>query len=390
MLLARFRDSYCGSDPSEKSPDRRTSKDSIPWFCPEIGPLEREYVLQVLDSNYLNEGDVTARFEQKLAEFLGVRHCVAVTSGTAALTLALMALGIGHGDEVIVPDFTFIATANAVRLAGADVKLVDIEPGRFTLDIEKVARAIGRRTKAILAVDVNGRGASYGDLEGIAAQKGLFLLCDSAEALGSRYGDRCLGTFGDAGCFSFSANKTLTTGQGGLIATANTDVYHRLLELKDQGRRARGTGGDDLHPVMGYNFKFTNLQAAVGLAQFDKLRERLAHANQREHWYIERLRNRPGLVLPSLNNRAGEVTQWTDLLVADRAIVETAFRQDGIGFRCFWHPLHRQGPYAADDADFRTSIEISRRGLWLPSSFSLTEEQAERTVEVLRRVPGHG
>jgi perosamine synthetase len=354
-----------------------------------MGSLEREYVLQVLDSNYLNEGDVTARFEQKLAEFLGVRHCVAVTSGTAALTLALMALGIGHGDEVIVPDITFIATANAVRLAGADVNLVDIEPERFTLDVEKVARAISRRTKAIIAVDVNGRGASYGELETIAAQNGLLLLCDAAEALGSHYGDRCLGTFGDAGCFSFSANKTLTTGQGGVIATGNTDVYHRLLELKDQGRRTRGTGGDDLHPVMGYNFKFTNLQAAVGLAQFEKLRERLAHAKQREDWYIERLQNLPGLVLPSLNNRVGEVTQWTDLLVADRKLVEAAFRQAGIGFRCFWHPLHRQVPYAADDADFSASIEISRKGLWLPSSFNLTEEQAERTAEVLRRLPGH-
>ncbi|MGE5799384.1 MAG: DegT/DnrJ/EryC1/StrS family aminotransferase [Syntrophaceae bacterium] len=354
-----------------------------------MGRLEKEYVSQVLDSNYLNEGDVTARFEQKLADFLGVRHCVAVTSGTAALTLALMALGIGHGDEVIVPDFTFIATANAVRLAGADVKLVDIEPARFTVDAEKVLQAISRRTKAILAVDVNGRGASYEDLEAIAAQKGLYLLCDAAEALGSRYRDRYLGTFGDAGCFSFSANKTITTGQGGLIATANTEVYHRLLELKDQGRRTRGTGGDDLHPVMGYNFKFTNLQAAVGLAQLEKLRERLDHARWREERYIQRLGNQPRWGLPSRNNQEGEVTQWTDLLADDRKSVEAAFRQAGIGFRCFWHPLHRQGPYAADDADFATSIETSQKGLWLPSSFSLTEEQVDRTAEVLRRLPGH-
>ncbi|MGE5790045.1 MAG: DegT/DnrJ/EryC1/StrS family aminotransferase [Syntrophaceae bacterium] len=354
-----------------------------------MGRLEKEYVSQVLDSNYLNEGDVTARFEQKLADFLGVRHCVAVTSGTAALTLALMALGIGQGDEVIVPDFTFIATANAVRLAGADVKLVDIEPARFTMDAEKVLQAIGRRTKAILAVDVNGRGASYEDLETIAAQKGLYLLCDSAEALGSRYRDRYLGTFGDAGCFSFSANKTITTGQGGLIATADTEVYHRLLELKDQGRRTRGTGGDDLHPVMGYNFKFTNLQAAVGLAQLEKLRERLDHARWREERYIQRLGNQPRWGLPSRNNQEGEVTQWTDLLADDRKSIEAAFRQAGIGYRCFWHPLHRQGPYAADDADFATSIETSQKGLWLPSSFSLTEEQVDRTAEVLRRLPGH-
>jgi perosamine synthetase len=389
MLLARSRDSYCGNDRPDPTPEGCATNDPIPWFCPEIGPRERELVSQVLESQYLNEGDVTKRFEQILADFLGVRHCVAVTSGTAALTLALMALGIGHGDEVIVPDFTFIATANAVRLAGADVKLVDIEPAQFTLDAEKVLQAISRRTKAILAVDVNGRGASYGDLETIAAQKGLYLLCDAAEALGSRYKDRYLGTFGDAGCFSFSANKTITTGQGGLIATADTEVYHRLLELKDQGRRTRGTGGDDLHPVMGYNFKFTNLQAAVGLAQFEKLRERLDHARQREEWYLQRLGNHPRLVLPSRNNREGEVTQWTDLLADDRNAVEAALRKAGIGFRCFWHPLHRQGPYAAEDEDFTQSIETSRNGLWLPSSFSLTEEQGERTAEVLRRLPGH-
>jgi perosamine synthetase len=361
----------------------------VTWFAPEVGALEKEFVLDVLASNYLNDGPVTRRFERAVAERIGVKHCVAVTSGTAAITLALMGMGIGPGDEVIVPDLTFIATANAVRLAGADVRLVDIEPRRFTLDVEKTIEAIGARTRAIVPVDVNGRSADYEALECIAREKGLYLITDSAEAFGSKWGDRFLGTFGDAGCFSFSANKTITTGQGGMIATNHTALYHRLLELKDQGRRFQGTGGNDLHPALGFNFKLTNLQAAVGLAQFEKLRERLAHAKQREDWYIERLRNRPGLVLPSLDNRAGEVTQWTDLLVADRAIVETAFRQAGVGFRCFWHPLHRQGPYAADDADFGTSIEISRRGLWLPSSFTLTEEQAERTAEVIRRVPAH-
>jgi len=332
---------------------------------------------------------VTARFEQTLADFLGVRYCVAVTSGTAALTLALMALGIGRGDEVIVPDFTFIATANAVRLAGADVKLVDIEPKRFTLDAEKVRESIGIRTKAIVAVDVNGRSASYGDLESIAAEKGIYLVCDAAEALGSRYGDRCLGTFGHAGCFSFSANKTLTTGQGGLITTSDIDTYHRLLELKDQGRRTRGTGGDDLHPAMGYNFKFTNLQAALGLAQFERLSERLQHAGRRDEWYLRKLGHHPRFLLPSRNNRTGEITQWTDLLADDRSAVETALRNAGIGYRCFWHPLHRQRPYAADDADFSHTIEISRKGLWLPSSFSLTEEQVGRIVEALQGVTAH-
>ena len=361
----------------------------ITWFEPEIGVREKELVLDVLDSNYLNDGPVTRRFERAVAERIGVKHCVAVTSGTAALTLSLMGMGIGPGDEVIVPDLTFIATANAVRLAGADVKLVDIEPRRFTIDVEKTVEAIGARTRAIVPVDVNGRSADYEALECISREKGLYLITDSAEAFGSKWGDRFLGTFGDAGCFSFSANKTITTGQGGMIATNHTALYHRLLELKDQGRRFQGTGGNDLHPVLGFNFKLTNLQAAVGLAQLEKLQERLAHSKRREEWYVQRLGNQPRLALPSLNTREGEVTQWTDLLVDDRELVEAAFRHAGIGYRCFWHPLHRQRPYAAEDKDFNTSIEISRKGLWLPSSFSLTEEQVERTVEAFRRLPGH-
>ena len=231
----------------------------INWFSPELGALEIEYVNDVIRSNYINDGQVTHEFVSKIAEFLHVKYCVAVTSGTAAITLSLLALGLGFGDEVIVPDLTFIATANAVRMAGASVTLVDVEPHRFTIDINKITQAITPKTKAIVAVDVNGRGADYQSLQHICEKYGLFLICDSAEALGSKYKGQYLGTFGNAGCFSFSANKTITTGQGGMIATNDENLYFRLRELKDQGRRYQGTGGDDLHPVIGFNFKLTIL-----------------------------------------------------------------------------------------------------------------------------------
>lgn len=363
---------------------------TIPWFAPEVGEREKELVLEVLESNYLNDGKVTRLFETGIADFIGVKHCVAVTSGTAAITLALMGLGIGKGDEVIVPDLTFIATANAVRLAGADVKLVDVEPDRLTMDTEKLISAIGPRTRAIVPVDVNGRGANYSLLEPLAKENGLALVCDSAEALGSKWKGSYLGTFGDAGCFSFSANKTVTTGQGGMIATNNTSLYNRLLELKDQGRRSQGSGGNDLHPVMGYNFKFTNLQAAVGLAQLEKLPARLRKAAQRDAWYQEFLRDCPGVVFPSAKNEDGEVTQWTDILSEESDRIESTLRGLNIGSRKFWYPLHTQAPYSANDSSFPNSISVSRMGLWLPSSFGLTKDDAAYTSEKINKIMKEG
>jgi perosamine synthetase len=296
--------------------------------------------------------------------------------------VALMAAGIGRGDEVLVPDLTFIATANAVRLAGANVKLVDVEPMRFCADPDAVEAAIGPRTRALVTVDVNGRGADYQRLEQICRKAGLVLICDAAEALGSRRAGRMLGSFGLAGCFSFSANKTITAGQGGMVVTDSDALHDRLRELKDQGRRTGGTGGDDLHPVLGFNFKFTDLQAAVALAQFDEIDERLGAARRRDQAYVERLSNQPGLTLPAYSE-PGEVRQWSDVLIASRTEVAAALDAAKIGHRAFWYPLHRQPPYQADDRDFPHSIDISHRGLWLASRLDMSESDIDRVSSVV-------
>jgi len=343
---------------------------------------EADLLMRVLESGYFNEGEVTQEFERHIAEFVGVKHCVAVTSGTAAISLALMGLGIGPGHEVIVPDLTFIATANAARLAGADVRLVDVERSRFTLDPEAVVRAVGPRTRAIVTVDVNGRAANYDVIEAFCRERGLALVCDAAEGLGSRYKGRALGAFGDAGCFSFSPNKTVTTGQGGMIATNDDRLYHRLLELKDQGRRTRGTGGNDLHPALGFNFKFANVLAAIGLAQLERLSERLKKARHRDAWYRECLTDCDRVEFAP--NDTGEIPQWTDVLIERRGAVERALGEAGIGYRAFWFPLHSQVPYKAVDDPFPNAIQISRRGLWLPSYFGLTFDEVERISEVIR------
>jgi perosamine synthetase len=357
-------------------------KDPIGWFAPEMTGAEPELLGRVIDSNFLNDGPLTAELERRIAGRLGVEHCIAVTSGTAAIALSLMALGIGRGDEVIVPDLTFIATANAVQLTGATARLADVEPRRMTLDPKAVAQRITARTRAIVPVDVNGRGADYAALETLCRKHGLHLVCDSAEALGSSLGGRPLGAYGAAGCFSFSANKTVTTGQGGMIATNDSALHDRLRELKDQGRRRRGTGGDDLHPVLGFNFKYTDLQAAVGLAQLDRLDERLACMRERDRWYRDALAGMPGVEFPE--TRPGEICQWTDILVSDKAAVRRAFDAEAIGYRAFWYPLHRQEPYRDAPELFPASSDASDRGLWLPSRFDLTEAQVDRVARTLR------
>ncbi len=343
----------------------------------------------VLERNFLNDGPLTRELEERVAQRVGTRHAVAVTSGTAAISLALMANGIGPGDEVIVPDLTFIATANAARMAGATVVLADVEPARFTLALAAVERALTPRTRAIVTVDVNGRGADYRVLEPFCRKRGLVLVCDAAEALGSVYAGRPLGGFGDAGCFSFSANKTVTSGQGGVVVTNHTATYNRLLELKDQGRPKRGSGGDDLHPTMGFNFKFTDLQAAVALAQLDIADQRLAQARQRDAWYCAALDGLPGVEVPDFTSEPGEVRQWTDVLLDDRDGVRGVLEQRGIGVRAFWFPIHSQAPYLSDDDGFTNACSISRRGLWLPSNFSITEDDVAQVAAAIRIAVGN-
>lgn len=361
----------------------KSGRRTIEWFGPHFSNKEIDRLRICLDSGYINDGPLAREFERRVAALVGTEHAVAVTSGTAAIALSLMAAGIGPGMEVLVPDLTFVATANAVRLAGAEPKLVDIEPVRFGIDPERVAAAIGPRTRALVTVDVNGRGAGYSKLEPLCRERAIVLICDAAEGLGSCYGGRKLGSFGLAACFSFSANKTVTAGQGGMIVTNDRGVHDRLRELKDQGRRHGGSGGDDSHPVIGFNFKFTDLQAAVALAQLDEIEQRLSAAGRRDQVYAACLANQPGLTLPPFDE-PGEVRQWTDVLVNNRARVADALQAEGIGCRAFWHPVHQQKPYyIADDAAFANAVDISRRGLWLPSRFDMSEADMERVCGVV-------
>lgn len=355
----------------------------IPWFELETGIAEINALSRVMSSGYLNDGLVTREFENILAGYLDTEFAICVSSGTTALAVTMMALGIGSGDEVIVPDLTFIATANAVRLCGADVRLVDVTNDNFCIDLNAVEAAINSKTKAVIAVDLNGRSCDYLQLEGLCKSRGINLICDSAESLGSSAFGRKLGSFGDAGIFSFSPSKIVTSGQGGAIVTDNVELATRIRELKDQGRRHQGSGGDDVHPVVGFNFKYTNLQAAVAKEQFYQLKERIEIVSTRNKIYEELIRGIEGIEFISKNTGGGAVGLWAEVLIDKKREVVKALTARKIQSRPFWFPLHTQRPYLCDARRFPNSRRISERGLWLPSSFSLTRAQMAIVVDTL-------
>jgi perosamine synthetase len=360
------------------------SQTRLEWWTPVMGRREKELLCEVIDKGFPNDGEYSDRFADEIARICGTQYALAVTSGTAALALALMACGVGAGDEVIVPDVTFIATANAVTWTGATPVLADVDPETFMLDVQDVERKLTPRTKALIPVHVSGRPAALPELIALASAHKLYVIEDAAEALGSSYNGRALGAWGDAGCFSFSPAKTITTGQGGAIVTDSPEIYQRLRLLKDQGRPVRGTGGADEHVALGFNFKFTNLQAAMGLAQLEDFQERLEHQRQLYDAYAEALPNHPRLRLLSCDIRAGVVPQWIDIWVdGGRDSLHDFLVAENIFPRKFWYPLHTQAPYRQSDAAFPCASQVSFGGLWLPSALTLTREDVERVCAVI-------
>src|SRR3989338_351383 len=354
----------------------------IPWWMPKVEKEDYEFIKKALDANFVNEGPLTAQFENKIAKLVGAKYASATTSGTAAIFLALKALDVGYGDEVIVPDLTFIATSNAVDLCGAKPVLVDVNPADLTISIDAIKKAINVKTKAIVPVHVTGRGADMEAIMSIAKKHNLFVIEDAAEALTSKQGNKFLGAIGDLGCFSFSANKTISTGQGGMIITNNDKIFSKLRPLKDQGRPMRGTGGgDDIHNSISYNFRMTDLQAGMGLGQLTHLKKRAERMKRNYELYKENLKNVSEIsIFPS---RQEELPQWTDILTEKRDELEKYLKDQNMDSRKYWRPIHQQPPYRLPDDNFPNSTRLSPKALWLPSAFTLTDEN---TLTICKKI----
>ena len=351
---------------------------------------EKKELLSVIDSGWFTEASKTKKFEKMFAKFTGSRFACAVTSGTAGLYLGLNALGIKNNDEVIVPDFTFIASPNSIQANNAKPVLVDIASNTLNLDTKLIEKRITRKTKAIMAVNFNGRTANMKNLKEIAKKYNLKLIEDAAHSLGSYYGKKHQGNSSDIGVFSFSTPKIITTGQGGMIITNDRNLYERCMELKDFGRKI-GAKKKMIsafeHETIGYNFKFTEFQAAVGISQMKKLRKRIEIKKKMFRVYRELLKDVQNIEF--IGTDLNKVTPWmVDILLKnkkERLQLINFLDKKGIETRIFYPPIHRLGPYVSSDVKFPITSNISDRGLWLPSSISLSDSQLNHICSGIKK-----
>ena len=356
------------------------SSDFIMQMRPWFGAEEKQALCEYMDEDgFITEFKRTKEFEQMLVEYTGAKHCVVVNNGTISLTLAAMAVGIEAGDEVIVPNYTMIATPNSIKMFGAKPIFVDVEKETLCLDIELVKQAITSKTKAIMLVSANGRypRAGISAFEKLCKENNIILIEDSAQSLGSFYPDgRHIGTAGLVGSFSFSAPKIISTGQGGAIITNDDKVAEKLRKLKDCGRSG---GGNDIHDEIGFNFKFTELQACIGIEQMKKLAWRVGRNKEILSQYKNELK---GVAQVQFFHQDLEyTTPWfIDVKVENREELMASLKQNKIGSRVMYPPINKQQAYNLE-GEHKVSNEIGEKGLWLPSSSRLTNEQIDYVCE---------
>ncbi len=352
---------------------------SIPWFEPVMDEDDVVAVRNVVACGFVNEGPENRAFEKEISDYFQVSYVVTTPSCTTALALSLMAHGIGVGDSVLVPSVTFIGTASAVKLTGAEVILVDVDPVTFVMCPEHAQKQLRPNTKAIIPVHLTGRTADLSALKTICRENNLVLIEDAAEALGSKNEYGFLGTQSDAGCFSFAPTKIITSGQGGFIITHSESIRNQLTRLRDHGRLLRSS---DEHPIVGFNFKITDMQAALGRSQFRKLESRIHRAKEIDRIYVEGLMELPNITITP-RPAQGYLT-WPDFKSNRREAIVAAMKNDGITLRPYWPALHRQPAYKDNPSKFPGAELVSKQACWLPCSPNITDEQIQYVLARLR------
>jgi perosamine synthetase len=367
----------------------------LPVAAPALVGRELEYVTDCLNTTWISStGDYIERFECAFADFCAVEHAISCCNGTSALHLALLALGAEAGDEVIVPSLTYVASVNAIRYCGAKPVLVDTETQTWTLDTEALASLVTPRTKGIVAVHLYGHPVDLDPVLALAREHGLFVLEDAAEAHGARYKGRVVGSLGDCAMFSFYGNKIVTTGEGGMVVTDDGELAAKL-------RLLRGQGQDPARrywfPVVGYNYRLTNVAAAIGLAQMERIDWHVARRREIAKWYRDELEGDERFLFSPEADWA-ESSYWmssillTDAAPRSRDEVASALAANGVDTRPFFYPVHTLPPYAelASNRSFPVSEALAQRGLNLPSSALLSRDDVACVCAALRTAVAAG
>ncbi len=360
----------------------------IPVCQPTLEGNEKKYVIQCMDTNWISSrGRFVDEFEEKFARYCGVRYGITTNSGTTALHLALATMGIREGDEVIIPSFTMISTANAIAYLDADPVVVDVETRTWNIDPDRIEEKITARTRAIIPIHTYGHPADMDRLREIADKHNLAIVEDAAEAHGAEYKGQRVGSFGEMASFSFYANKIITTGEGGMIVTDNPERAELLQTMRNYGfTRERHFW----HKVMGFSYRMTNLQAAIGLGQFERIDRLLEARRSNARLYNRLLAEVPGITTPPESEEVKSVYWMYGVLVEEEfGISKDRLRQvladHGIETRSFFIPIHLQPIYSYLLSDeYPVSEELGRKGFYLPSASSLKAHQIEFICDVIR------
>ncbi|GAA6527310.1 aminotransferase class I/II-fold pyridoxal phosphate-dependent enzyme [Intrasporangium sp. DVR] len=388
-----------GAHPETHAPGARGAAGTIPLAVPNIGALERHYVVEAVESGYVSSvGPFVAEFEDRFAHRVGAKHAIACSSGTAAIHIGLILLGVEQGDEVLCSDFTFVGSVNPIAYLGARPVFVDSETRTWNLDPQLVAAELDRRAaagealpKAVEVVHVLGQPADMEPIVDACDRHGVAVLEDAAESLGAgwsagRYGGRHTGTVGRLGCFSFNGNKIATTGGGGMIVTDDDALAERARHLTTQ---AKVPDVGYLHDEVGYNYRLTNIAAGLGLAQLERLDEFISAKQRIAHRYDEALSDLPLDLPPRVPGF--DATYWLySVMVSERDgrgrdELLAHLERRGVGARALWRPLHAQPPFAdAPVLGGAVGEGFFARGLSLPCSTDLAERDQQRVIDAVR------
>lgn len=366
--------------------------DFIPVNEPLLNGNEKKYLCECIDSGWISsEGPFVKEFEQKMSATVGRQYGIAVSNGTAALEVAAQALGIGAGDEVIMPAFTIISCAMAVTKLGAVPVLVDSDLHTWNMNVEEIEGKITDRTKAIMIVHLYGLPVEVDSILDLARKYNLKVIEDAAEMHGQTYHGKPCGSFGDISTFSFYPNKHVTTGEGGMVVTDDEELAERCRLIRNLCFRK------DIryvHDEISDNYRFTNLQAAVGLAQLERLDEFIQRKRAMGSYYTEKLRGIDGLLLPIEKTDYAENIYWVYGLVLDRHIqadnkaVQKILAEEGIGTRTFFWCMHEQPVYKKEGLfageTYPNAEYLARKGFYIPSGLALTEGQMERVADKVK------
>lgn len=353
----------------------------IPWWYTEIGEAEKQKVLSAFERKCFSQGPFTEELESKIASTLGVPYVVLTPSGTSAIAEALIACDVGVGDEVIVPDLTWIATAQAAAILGARVILVDCLPDSPLMDPDEVRKKITKRTKAIIPVHLNGRPCRMDELDEMSRNAGILLIEDACKAFASRTSKGYLGTLGNAGCFSMSMVSPISIGYGGAVATRDKNTYEKLKLIRNQGVPRTG---DEKYEMLGFNFKVSDVLAAIGLAQMSRLPEKLKHINAVYNRYVKGLSSLSFIKAISVDVSAGQVPLCAEFSSQYRDEIITYLEEQGVEALKFHLPLHLAA-HLKGTGKFPNASRFAREGFILPCGPSQPLENVDRCIELLQK-----